>query len=48
MNDVIAELRRARSAAVRAVDAAGEGWESVRHMQSTPRSRHMATESPIL
>jgi gas vesicle protein len=47
MNDVIAELQRARSAAVRAVDAAGEGWESVRHMQSTLRSQN-ATESPIL
>ena len=29
MNDVIAELQRARLAAERAVDAAGEGWRSV-------------------
>jgi gas vesicle protein len=48
MNEVIAELQRARSAAVRAVDAAGEGWDSVRHMQSTLRSRQVATETPIL
>jgi hypothetical protein len=48
MNEVIAELQRARSAAVRAVDAAGDGWESVRHVQSTLRSRQVATETPIL
>ena len=39
MNDIIAELRRARLAASRAVDAAGEGWRSMQHMQSTLRPR---------
>ncbi len=48
MNDVIAELQRARLAAVHAVDAAGKGWQSVRHMDSTLRSRTLPTESPIL
>jgi gas vesicle protein len=48
MNDVIAELQRARLAAARAVNAAGEGWQSVRQMDSTRRSRGLATESPIL
>ena len=48
MNDVIAEMQRARFAAVRAVDAAGEGWRSVKHMQSSLRSHRQAAESPIL
>ena len=48
MNGVIAELQRARLAAARAVNAAGQSWQSVREMDSTRRSRGLATGSPIL
>ena len=48
MNDVIAELQRARLAAERTVDAAGKGWRSVRHMESTLRARSAAAETPIV
>jgi hypothetical protein len=48
MNDAIVELQRARLAAERAVDAAGEGWRSVRHMESTLRARSAAAETPIV
>jgi hypothetical protein len=46
MNDIIAELHRARLA----VDAAGEGWRSVRHMQSSLTSRggaHAPADTPV-
>ena len=48
LNDLIAELQRARLAAARAAHAAGEGWQSVRHMDATLRARGLASESPIL
>ncbi|HYN05894.1 MAG TPA: hypothetical protein VES67_00755 [Vicinamibacterales bacterium] len=48
LNDVISELQRARLAAERAVDAAGQGWRSARQMDATLRSRGLATGSPIL
>ena len=50
MNDIIAELHRARVSAERAVDAAGEGWRSVQQMQSTLRSRggaHEPADTPV-
>ncbi|HEY7473557.1 MAG TPA: hypothetical protein VH679_00990 [Vicinamibacterales bacterium] len=47
MNDLIGELQRARLSAERAAAAAGEGWRSVRQMDSTLRSRGSATESPV-
>ena len=45
MDALIAELRRARAAAARTVDAAGQGWRSVRQLQSDIRSPREATDS---
>jgi len=45
MDALIAELRRARAAAARTVDAAGQSWRSVRRLQSDIRSPREATDS---
>jgi len=39
LGEFIAELQRARMAADRARSAAAEGWDSVRHLDSTLRGR---------
>jgi len=48
MRDFLAEVRRARFAAVHAVDAAGQGWQSVRHLDATLRSNRSAGGTPVL
>jgi gas vesicle protein len=45
MDALIAELRRARAAAARTVDAAGQSWRSVRRLESDIRSPREATDS---
>ncbi|MGE5834222.1 MAG: YtxH domain-containing protein [Acidobacteriota bacterium] len=48
MDALIAELRRARGAAARTIDAAGQSWRSVRQLQSDIRSPREATDSSNL
>jgi hypothetical protein len=39
LDEFMSELHRARAAVERARQAAGEGWDSVRHLDSTLRGR---------